>query len=60
VGDYYDITPFAFKPSKQIMHRYQPLLNIKAHNNTKNYMGHVLIFEEDVIKDMAYNVRTFC
>ena len=55
VGDYYDITPFAFKPSKQIMHRYQPLLNIKAHNNTKNYMGHVLIFEEDVIKDMAYN-----
>ena len=55
VGDYYDITPFAFKPSKQIMHRYQPLLNIKAHNNTKNYMGHVLIFEEDVIKDMAYD-----
>ena len=55
VGDYYDITPFAFKPSKQIMHRYQPLLNIKAHNNTKNYIGHVLIFEEDIIKEMAYN-----
>jgi len=55
VGGYYDITPFAFKPNKQIMHRYQPLLNIKAHNNTKNYIGHVLIFEEDIIKEMAYN-----
>ena len=56
VGDYFDITPFAFVPFEYTTHTYQPMVNIESRSYQRGNVEQVRTLLASTVYDMAYDV----
>ena len=56
VGDYFDITPFAFVPFESTTHTYQPMVNIESRSYQRGNVEQVRTLLASTVYDMAYDV----
>ena len=56
VGDYFDITPFAFVPFEYTTHTYQPMVNIESRSYQRGNIEQVRTLLASTVYDMAYDV----
>ena len=54
LGDYFDITPFVFKPSKMVNNTYVPIVNVSDKFRNKRSIDSLLIIPRDVAVEEAY------
>ena len=54
LGDYFDITPFVFKPFNGVNNTYVPIVNVSDKFRNKRGIDNILIIPKDVIVEEAY------
>jgi len=54
LGDYFDITPFVFKPLNGVNNTYTPIINVSDRFDNKRGPDTILIVPKDVIVEEAY------